>query len=376
VTDLTDPDGDDLGTPNFVIAGAWSGIGAFQAQQVLSGIPASVPTAAYTLLNFDPAVMMPGGVMFNQVLAGLSAVCGGITPCPVEQALGFMAVDVECQGTYNGTMCAKTLVAPLTVAQVAANNTAIYQAIETVEQNNLKPVLYTNESSWDEITGGDPEDDGTTAFGCIPLWHVSYDGVASLNPQADTNPQLPFGGWTSRVGKQYDAGPGNAGLLVSPPLANVDLDIFDLSVFSPPNDASAPRACDNNPSECLALDFTADARFGGFIYNPGTKKWGQVVVVTNPVAAAQPIPAPISLAFDGLDGLLSPSIAPPLSNAGTGVAGQTSCTYPTGSRYINLTSSPLNPGQSLTVPILFSQSAPGPINPTYTPRILAGPATR
>lgn len=224
----------DLGTPQFVIADAFGGISVFPTQQILSGVPPNIPTAAYVLLNFSPSAPTMGG--FYQIQAGLATFCGLATPsgpvlpsCLTENGLGFMALDVEC------STCATN-----TPQQKVANNQIIYEAVQAVETAGLKPVIYTNVNSWNVLTGN------TDAFSCIPLWQAQYDNISSLNALADV------GGWTDAVGKQYASN-----VFVLPASATVDLNVFDPSVFSPPSNPSATRSCANRPSECMAQDFTS-----------------------------------------------------------------------------------------------------------------------
>lgn len=350
--------GSDLGTPQFVIAGAWSGLGMFQVPQILAGLPPTVPVAAFTLLNFGTSK-----ANIDQVQAAFQAICNGIPPCPLEQSMGFLSLDVECSATFNvcPTQDNPTPPSP-TPAQIVANNQLIYQYVQEVQSAGLKPIIYTNELGWGMLTGN------TKAFACIPLWEATFDNVTSLNNVGD------LGGWTDGIGAQYADN-----IFVLPANATVDLDAFDTSVFSPPNSPSSARSCTNSPTECMASDFTPYLKAGGLAYNFTSHTWNEQITISNPVGAGVTIPGPIDVVFDylaagltpaevtsdTLDGVLSPVIP---------FTGSTSCTYPNNSIYVRISETGLNPGDKLVAILKLAGSVTS--NPIYVPRLLAGAGTR
>jgi hypothetical protein len=101
---------------------------------------------------------------------------------------------------------------------------------------------------------------------------------------------------------------------------------------------------------------------GGYVLNPGTKRYAQTVVLTNTSATA--IQGPISLVVDGLSGDVS------LFN----LTGSTDALFPpAGDPYIS-SSAGLAPAQSVSVTLQFTDPTRAAI--TYNTRVLAGPGSR
>jgi hypothetical protein len=119
-----------------------------------------------------------------------------------------------------------------------------------------------------------------------------------------------------------------------------------------------------------ATDVTGSVQlaFSALKYQSGTKHYIQSVILTNTGSAN--LTLPVSLVFDGL------SANAALSNAN----GATVVTNPSASFYINAPlSSPLAPGQNVTVQLSWIDSIQPPGTPAITyaqTRVLAGPNSR
>jgi hypothetical protein len=117
---------------------------------------------------------------------------------------------------------------------IAQRRKRIHDAITTLQGLGLRPVIYTSRAFWRMLTGG------ATTFSAIPLWDTRDDYLADLqNDCLDPNPSIgycsvtaswvPYGGWSYRIGKQYNSGPsGNGTRLFG---VDLDLDIFDQSLL-------------------------------------------------------------------------------------------------------------------------------------------------
>jgi len=350
--------------PQFVIASAWSGKHVWPAQANLSTFPSStIPKGTYAYIDFYQNAPVPSG--WDQIQSAIKELGNQLG------SVGFLAVDVECTTPgHPGNHCVDWAGESSSGGKIALNNQNIYQAIQAAEAANLKPLVYTEKNAWHVMTAGGGDSTGTISFGCIPLWQVRADGVASLSPSGDAKSKfdvkLPFGGWSQRIGKQYkEEQPASP--------ITVDLDVFDSSVFSPPDNPEAPRSCANSPTECMALDATLDqmvtAKFSKYAYNPNTDLLDQNVTITNLTNTA--ISGPWSVVFDGL----TPNAQPLEPATGLPTTSKTSCTYPNGSFYIEVSESQLGPKQSMTIPMEFKWN-PKSGAVVYTPRLLVGPATR
>ncbi len=92
-----------------------------------------------------------------------------------------------------------------------------------VKSAGIRAVIYTAKYAWDEIMGG------IAHFGDVPLWDAggSQYGGGSRWPVSLQEEWTPYGGWTSRVGWQWQ---GTSDLFG----ASVDLSVFDRDfIFGP-----------------------------------------------------------------------------------------------------------------------------------------------
>src|SRR5436309_3330712 len=103
----------------------------------------------------------------------------------------------------------------------------------TLQEMSLRTVIYAKKSDWQRITGD------TQQFKDLPLWNPKTIGGDDLTQPELGRPAHTFGGWTSRVGKQYELDT----VLNNPPI-KVDLNVFDLSVFSASNPNFSLRSSD------------------------------------------------------------------------------------------------------------------------------------
>ena len=226
----------------FAIAQAWGGRSRNEfasAQLAGARIIAGMKTGAYVLLNFDNRVCRT----FSKPIRNDNGKCAGTDvaqPRPgarwqVQQgiaALGselayvaFIAIDVEW--FLSGDP-------PRDANAQARRRQYILDAIDEVKKENKLPVIYTRNADghWKDITGCDMT---STAAGCrslagvvndakqpIPLWDVE-------NGSPDLTGFRPHSGWTKRAGRQYQLDTNSFGL---PPSRTVDLNVFDISLFS------------------------------------------------------------------------------------------------------------------------------------------------
>ena len=100
----------------------------------------------------------------------------------------------------------------------------ITEAVQQLEEFNLRTVIYTKKCDWQRITGD------TQQFKGLPLWNPRTIGGDELTQPDLARPSDTFGGWMSRVGKQFELD-----TVLNEPQIKVDLDVFDLSAFSPSN---------------------------------------------------------------------------------------------------------------------------------------------
>lgn len=177
----------------FAIVGAWHGRNqnTYAQQQLRGARQANMMVAAYLLLNFDN-VDQSGYWQVEQALAAIG---------DQKSYLFFMAIDVELPEGWAITVNV---------------NQRIQQAIDRVTQAGLRPIIYTSRGEWQTLTAD------TTAFVSLPLWDAQWDTTADLNAN-----WIPYGGWVTRVGKQYS---GNATLFGK----NLDLNVFEATVFAAP----------------------------------------------------------------------------------------------------------------------------------------------
>ena len=109
------------------------------------------------------------------------------------------------------------------------------EEIDEVIKTRKKPVIYTRNAKrhWRDITGCEADSAQTNCktfsqiinnpLRPIPLWDVETG-------DADLDKFQPYGQWTERAGRQYKL---DANLFGLPPSRTVDLNVFDVSLFSP-----------------------------------------------------------------------------------------------------------------------------------------------
>ncbi len=195
----------------FVIVGGWGGVNPNRHAEVQLNRArrAGLLTAGYCYLNF--ASTLDGG---RQVREALSAF-GSETP-----GLGFVAIDVETSARNQLSQGLHREPPDASAQQQALAR--ISEAVEEVQKAGLRAVIYTKKGDWQRVTGDSQQ------FKNIPLWHPKTTGGDDLNQPPLTSPDCAFGGWISRVGKQFELD-----TTLKNPSIPVDLDVFDLSAFSP-----------------------------------------------------------------------------------------------------------------------------------------------
>jgi hypothetical protein len=210
----------------FVIVAGWGGVNPNRHAQVqLSRARNSgLLTAGYCYLNF--ASPLDGGRQVREALGAFGTEAAN---------LGFLAIDVETSAR-NQLSPGLRLEPPDASAQQQAVD-RIAEAVRQVESVGLRAIIYTKKGDWTRVTGD------TQQFRSLPLWHPKTIGGDDLTQPDLARPSDTFGGWLSRVGKQFELDT----MLDDPPI-KVDLDVFDLSAFSesnpnfslPPTDAGVP----------------------------------------------------------------------------------------------------------------------------------------
>jgi len=199
----------------FVIVGGWGGVkpNPHAQVQLSRARSAGLLTAGYCYLNF--AAALDGRRQVREALAAFGT---------EADSLGFLAIDVETSAANQLSPGLRRATPEASAQQGAA--VRIAEAVQQVEQSGLRPVIYTKKDDWQRVTGD------TQQFKNLPLWHPKTIAGDDLNQPPLASPDNTFGGWTRRLGKQYDLDT----MLQHPPI-RVDLDVFDLSAFS----ASGPK---------------------------------------------------------------------------------------------------------------------------------------
>jgi len=228
----------------FVIAQAWGGrsMNEFAASQLLQARSIGrMKEAAYILLNFDdkvcPTYANPvrdrngkclGDAVLQDQPGARWQVRQGLAALRSELAYAaFIALDVEWFLNADP---------PADPEAQARRRLRILDGIDEVRKSNKKAVIYTRNGQrhWRDITGCETNSSLTDCIALsevindpsapIPLWDVQ-DGVPDLESFQ------PYGGWSTRSGRQYKLDRNLFGLL---PQRTVDLNVFDLSLFSSP----------------------------------------------------------------------------------------------------------------------------------------------
>jgi hypothetical protein len=226
----------------FAIAQAWGGRSRNEyASAQLAGARtiAGMKTAAYVLLNYDNKVCRTfskpvrngtgscaADLIVQPRTGGRWQVQQGVAALGPELAhVAFIAIDVEWFLSAEPSKDARTQ---------ARRRQYILDAIDEVRRLNKRPVIYTRNAQrhWRDITGCDL---ASVEADCkhlntvindpkrpIPLWDVQ-DGSPELDGFR------PHSAWMQRAGRQYKLDTNDFGL---PPSRTVDLNVFDLSLFS------------------------------------------------------------------------------------------------------------------------------------------------
>jgi hypothetical protein len=194
----------------FVIVSGWGGVNRNGHARVQLGRARSsgLLTAGYCYLNF--ASPLDGASQVREALAAFG---------PEAARLGFLAIDIETSAR-NQLSPGLRLEPPARSAQQQAL-VRITEAVQQVQEMSLRTVIYAKKSDWQRITGD------TQQFKSLPLWNPKTIGGDDLTQPDLGRSAHTFGGWTSRVGKQYELDT----VLNYPPI-KVDLNVFDLSAFS------------------------------------------------------------------------------------------------------------------------------------------------
>jgi hypothetical protein len=227
----------------FVIAQSWGGRSRneFASEQLAGARSAGLKTAAYVLLNYDNLVCPT----FDHPVRDERGSCAG-TLIPQQQpgarwqvrqglaALGtelrdiaFVAIDVEWFASPAPS---------LDSAEQTRRAGYILEAIEELKAASKKAVIYTRNASghWSDITGCGAR---SPLAVCAALAKAIHDPVAPValwdveTGNAALTSFRPHGVWTSRLGRQFRLDANAFGL---PAGRTLDLNVFDLSLFSQP----------------------------------------------------------------------------------------------------------------------------------------------
>lgn len=206
----------------FVIVAGWGGVNPNRHAdvQLTRARTAGLLTAGYCYLNFASA--LDGTQQVREALAAFG---------PEAPALGFLAIDVEISAR-NQLSPGLRQEPPDSAAQRSAV-ARIAEAVAEVQRAGLRAVIYTKKSDWQRLTGD------SQRFKTLPLWNPRTIGGDDIQLPDLASPDHSFGGWTRRVGKQYQL---DTTLRV--PAIPVDLNVFDLGAFFAGNPADGQHADD------------------------------------------------------------------------------------------------------------------------------------
>jgi hypothetical protein len=131
-----------------------------------------------------------------------------------------MVVDVETLNCNSQIAC--NIAYPQNLDSFAERNQAILEAIQEVQRFGKRPIIYTSRYMWQFVTGG------ATTFSVFPLWDAVGDGLPDLILDSQGSATMPFsenpyGGWTTRAGKQYVLDTPEFGILL-------DYNVFEPSI--------------------------------------------------------------------------------------------------------------------------------------------------
>lgn len=227
----------------FVIAQSWGGRSRneFAAEQLAGARSAGMKTAAYVLLNYDNLVCPT----FDHPVRDQRGACSGTLIPQAEPgarwqvrqglaALGaelrnaaFVAIDVEWFASP-----APSLEPPEQIRRAEY----ILEALDELKTAGKKAVIYTRNASghWSDITGCGIRSQLPVCAALAKAIHDPSAPVALWDVQtgnADLTRFRPHGVWTSRLGRQFRLDANAFGL---PAGRTLDLNVFDLSLFSQP----------------------------------------------------------------------------------------------------------------------------------------------
>jgi hypothetical protein len=127
---------------------------------------------------------------------------------------------------------------------------------------------------------------------------------------------------------------------------------------------SAPATVAATATGCASVSTAISVTAGGFVYNFSTGLFSQTVTLKNTGSTA--IAGPISYVLDNLSSNATLSSPSP--------SGLTGCIAPSGSPYINVSSTSMSANQTISVTLLFND--PNKTTISYTPQVLTGSGPR
>jgi len=185
-------------------------------QNLINAHNAGMKVATYAFLNFDNSSTISGAPSDQTGIWQMDKCLQNIgfngNKSSLAYDLKYVVVDVE--NTYVGTMSPANRVQRIAEAVQRARNYGFWPAIYTRNQGV--------NTWWNTYTGN------STDFSDLPLWG-SYPEVTSANFKDHLDldggsPYIPFGGWTTRAGKQYQLDSTIMGV-------RVDLNVWDPAIW-------------------------------------------------------------------------------------------------------------------------------------------------
>jgi hypothetical protein len=226
----------------FVIVQSWGGRSRneFASSQLAGARKAGMKTAAYVLLNYDNLVcptfahpvrdqrgLCSGDLIPQEQPGGRWQVRQGLAALGAELAsVSFVAIDVEWFASPAPS---------LDVLDQARRAQFVLDALDELKTLQKKAIIYTRNATghWSDITGCSSRLQFPVCAALFRLINDPMQPVALWDVQSGT-PKLdafqPHGAWTRRLGRQYRLDANAFGL---PRGRTLDLNVFDLSLFSP-----------------------------------------------------------------------------------------------------------------------------------------------
>jgi hypothetical protein len=274
---------------------------------------------SYCFLNFSAPIKTGD----TQVKAGLAAIGPDVT-----KLLASYWIDVE-PGNENQYINTNLTVSEreyilgqaVLAAEIAANTNG----------NAFRPMIYTQASVWNTYFPG------VTEFSYLPLWDAIYDKDPDLLYNNGSTTWRPYGGWSTRIGKQYDGTGGTNPTFDTTP---IDYSVANAGELGP---VPKPRGCMVTGLASVVLKSSKTVG----------KTSTQIITVTNTSKNKLTIRGPISLGFVGLG-----------SEFTVQGAGKTTMLAPIGTQYITLSTADLASGNSLTTTVTISSTTTG-AKPTW-----------